>query len=231
MMTIKERTLLYVKNITSTTSMRGPIIAIALLGIGIGGFFLYRWNTIRRQRLAQLAFTESMDVYQQAWGASVTPEAQKEAAGLWEEVELAFKSAYEQNDRTTYAPFFLAFQAQALAQQGKIKEAFDLFEQATIQLTSQSHFYYLLKIAQALILFEDKDSQQKAVELLQTLINDEKNPLNVMALYYLGEYYMNQQQDELARAAFAQAVAQRDVSTKFVSPWIQLSQARLQQLG
>lgn len=229
-MITKENVILYAKNVR-----KNPLTLVGLVGIGLfiavtGGVTLYRWHINRQQRLAQLAFSESLEVYHQAWAVDLTPELEAEKLGLWEEVELAFKSAHEQNGSSTFGPFYVAFEAQAMAHQGKIQEAVDLLDKAMRALTKYPQFYYLFKTTQALILFEDKD-QQKAIDALKAVAMDEKNPMAAMAYFYLGEYYLYQQDQAHAKEAFNKAITTQGNDVRFASPWMALAQAKVQQLG
>src|SRR3990167_9225141 len=86
----------------------------------IGGYCLQGWYSNRVESAAQLAFTESLDIYNQALSKELM--TTEKAANEWDESDLAFKTAYDQNTNSKISPFFLVYQAQSLAKEGEIEK-------------------------------------------------------------------------------------------------------------
>lgn len=206
-------------------------IAVFILGIvGVGGYYAYSWHSNNVQKLAQKAFSESLEVYKQALSLDFAKEVpEKDRQNLWAEAEIAFKTGYQQNKSSTLAPFFLAYEAQALLKQNKLDQAYEALSDGLKKIPSSSPFSYLYQVTQALIEI-DKQDVQKGVDSLEKLTKDKNNPLKDMAVFYLGEYYLSNNEIAKARLQF-ESLDSMKTDAKQDSPWVTLAKARLQQLA
>lgn len=229
-MTLKETINGYIKDFLRQRREYQLLIgAVCLALIGTGGYFAYRWHSNQKQRLAQVAFTDSLEMYHQALAATFAEKSERPKADLWDEVALAFRLAYEQNKNSTYAPFFLLYQAQASAFQGSIEQALALVEQARSLLPRSSHFHYLVGVTQALLKL--RTSEEQGIASLQQLASDPKNSLAVMAQYYCGEYFLSKHDRAHALEYFQQAADYKSSKKEYIqSPWVRMAKERVQQL-
>ena len=159
-----------------------------VVAIGVGGYFWYQRSTNNRQAQAVEAFEEAMQAYYNALAAQLDF-GRKGEKPAWDEVELAFDAAYQQNRHAAFAPYFLVYQAQALAAQQKYTEAIAVLDQALNKLDKENKFYDLFRLVRASILIDAGD--QAGQSLLQALADDAKNPYQEMAKYYLAQYYLS----------------------------------------
>ncbi|BDC34638.1 hypothetical protein Noda2021_05960 [Candidatus Dependentiae bacterium Noda2021] len=141
-------------------------------------------------------------------------------------------AGYEKNKSTGLAPYFLGIRADALVEQGNYQEALALLESMTNSLPTSSALYYPYKTKYALIKLDHVDDQEKTAALneLQSLAYDASNSNADYALYYLGEYFWQNNETEQAVKTW------RDLESTFKSdtkngqsPWALLAQYKLQQ--
>lgn len=204
------------------------IACVAFL-IGWGGYKLYNWHSNTVQTKSQLAFNDALNVYNKALATEFFAENKNAISAEWEDAEMAFRLGYEQNKGSSIAPFYLVYQAQALARQGDFDKAFATIDEAIKKFSGDNNFSYLFKITRTLIEF-DVD-QTTAAENLKKLAYDAKNPLDVMALYYLAEYYYSLDDIETARKIFNDVVAKNEKNVLNIeSPWVELAKERLQEI-
>lgn len=195
--------------------VRRALIVLVIVGIGTGGFYINRYFKNDRQQKAIIAFNEAMQTYMTALIKDLDLQKNGEKAA-WDEVELTFQVAYEQNHKADFAPFFLIYSAQTLAAQQKYQEAADLVKQALASLSVNSPFYDLYAIMQASFLIDA--GNHAGVEQLTKLATDASSDYVDMAQYYLAQYYLAQTQQNLAQELFAK-LATKD------SDWGKLAQA------
>lgn len=205
-------------------------VGLVVFLIGWGGYKLYTKHTYAVQAKAQLQFSEALEVYNKALAMELLGIHKGENTFTeWDDAELAFRIGYEQNKNSGIAPFFLAYQAQSLAHQGDYAKALSILDEAQKRFAKDVNWSYLFKITRSLMLFNS--DQHSALESLRLLAYDEKNPLNDMALYYLGEYYYAQQDLEQAKKVFNDVVVKDTKNVLDIqSPWVELAKNRLQQV-
>lgn len=202
-------------------------IGLVVFLLGYGGYKAYKWHNTTVQAKAQLSFNDALEVYSRALAQGFY--SKESNLHDWDESELAFRLAYEQNSSAGIAPFFLAYQAQSLANQGDYDKALSTLDQALSKFGSNSDYYFLIKTTYGLILFDK--NQNEAANLLEELASNDDNPLNVMALYYLGEYYSFIGDFSRSKEKF-NAVLVKDTANllDIKSPWVDLAKSRLEQL-
>jgi predicted negative regulator of RcsB-dependent stress response len=144
---------------------------------------------------------------------------------MLDEAEISFQTGYEQNKKSTIAPFFLAFESDALIKLGKFEDAYKILVDAVGQFSKNSPYYYLYSIKLALMEIDKKDAQ-KGIEDLNILIKDSNNIFKDMAAFYLGEYYWANNNIDKAKEQFQIALAYNPEST-----WGNLAKMRLERLG
>ena len=180
--------------------IRRALIVCVIIGVGAGGFYINRYVQQQRQQNAIAAFNEAMQTYVTALVSEMDANG-KDVKSSWDEVELAFQLAYEQNRSAAFAPYFLIYSAQALAAQNKYIEAAKMVGDALNQLAKDSPFYDLYSIMQANLLIDGGD--QAGFEQLKRLANESKNYQDA-AKYYLAQYYLAHNQVDLAQELFEQ---------------------------
>lgn len=199
----KERNTRYIRALV--------IVAVVALAGGLS-IFGYRWYRLNQEERAQETFSACMNEYEKA----------ERDEKLWPNAELVFRQGYQENSSTAIAPHFLAFQAEALSRMSKPQEARVAMEKAASLLSSNSPVYHMYKTKYALMMLDDADATvaQKGLALLIQQADDETNANRDMALYYLGLYYL--ENDELQKATTEWNRLAQVTSQAPESPWAQL---------
>jgi predicted Zn-dependent protease len=205
-MGLKNRYLSEASSYLQSKKIRRALFVFVIIGTGVGGYYINRYVQKGRQQNAIAAFNEAMQTYVTALISELDPNGKKEEKAPWEEVELAFQTAHEQNSGAQFAPFFLIYSAQALAGQQKFAEAANMIGAALKQLPASSPFYDLCAIMQANFLIDGGD--QAGVDQLRRLADSSKNYAD-MAQYYLAQYYLAQNQNEAAQVVFQKLALQQ----------------------
>ncbi len=184
-------------------------ITVAAFGVGI---YLY-FSQIKQEESAQQALSEVLAEYNRAF----------ESPELWQDVEIGTKTGHRQYPRSALAPFFLGLQSEALLQQNKQDEALALMKDMTAKLSKSSPLYYLyqIKLARITLHNDDKAIQKEGLEQLVQLAQNQKNPQQDEALYYLGLYYDSQDQKDKAQEVRQQLkqLQEQYKEKEVVSPW------------
>ncbi len=202
---------------------------LVIVGIaGFGGKYIYDLRQAKIQKFAQKTFSESMEVYKNAFALNTSNEiTEKEKKGMWEETEIAFRTGYLQSKSSTLSPYFLAYQMQALIEQNKYDEAYEILKDAVNKIKKNNLFYYLYQTTLALFEIDNNETQVGLDHLVQ-LASDKNNPFNDMANFYLGEYYWSINNLEKAKQYF-EIIDSQD--SKNESPWINAAKEKLKQLS
>lgn len=195
----------YLKSYLDSKKVRRTLIVLVIVGVGCGGFYINRYFKNSRQQEAIFAFNEAMQTYMTALVADLDLSKKGEKAA-WDEVELAFSTAYDQHHKSDFAPFFLIYKAQALAGEQNYAQAADLVGQALIGLSASSPFYDLYAIMQASLLIDAGDLA--GLEQLKKLASDNSSDYVTMAQYYLAQYYLSQNQADLAQPILSKLATQ-----------------------
>lgn len=181
------------------------VLGLVLVSAGFAG---YHWYSLHRTQQAHTIFAQCMQEFERALSS--------DDASLWTDVERAFATGYKSYPRTAIAPYFLAFQAEALIHQDKQEEARVLFADAVKKISKSSPLYYLYATKLALM---NMDTQ-----LLTKLADDHKNSYRDMALYYLGYCAFVANDRDTAEKTWARLVREQGNS----SVWANLAQAKLE---
>jgi len=174
------------------------LIMAILLGVGIGGFKLYKYYTFNKQATAQKVLSECLVEYERAEAGTAS----------WYDVEVALEMGYEQHAGSKLAPYFLAYKAEAMYEQGKKKEAIESTKQALEKMSPKDDLYgvYNVKLALMKMDSETESVQQEGLRLLEKIaLGDDSGKAG--ALYNLGVYYWDKDNTEKAAGYFKQLAA------------------------
>jgi cytochrome c-type biogenesis protein CcmH/NrfG len=208
------------------------ILSLLLAGLVVGavGYSSYSYLSTSREKYAYKNFAESHDLFEQAVAAD-DGTSEKKNTELWKDVELAFEEGYLKNKKSSIAPYFLAFQAEALIQQKELAKAVTVMDGMMASLKKDSPLFGLYAVKSSLMKLdmENAELRKRGLEELIKLANEELNPSRDMALYYLGEYYWSQNEPQKARISwqYLQDVAQFGKSPT-PSPWFELVKSRIE---
>lgn len=186
-------------------------LGIFLLGTLVGlGYLGFTWYKSAKEQAAYKDLSESIEGYEKVkatGGAS-----SKEAASALADVLQAFQIGAERHRSSSLYPYFVFYQADILGKQGKEQEAVQLMDTATAHMDKRSILYFLYALKDALMNIDSSDTPrvQKGRELLETLANDSKNPLQDMARYYSALDARSQGEGEAAQKRFQQIIAGKD---------------------
>jgi tetratricopeptide (TPR) repeat protein len=201
------------------TYIIGCCCAIAL---AVGGGIYLRMSRAQQHELAQAALAEML---QEASRAQQNTE-------LWSEVEVAARTGHYQYKSTSFAPYFLSLQADALAQQGKIDEAVVVMSSMLDELPKKSPLYHVYAIKKARMMLDSAQESMRAqgLELLAGLAQNTANAQQDEALYYLGMHYMSQGNKSEAKNSFQKLMDTFGAKqSDYRSPWLSMAQIALQQ--
>lgn len=169
-------------------------IAIASLGIGllVGGYFGLQYYNSSRNQSAIIAYQACLDEYNHA----------REKDDLWPHVELAAKVGYQQFSNTSFGPYFLGLQADALLEQHKMEEALALLKALQEKLSVRSPLYYNYALKKVLVMLDSSNQAvvQEGLQQLDHLAHDLKNGQRDQALYELAYYYRTINDNAAAQA-------------------------------
>lgn len=197
-------------------------LAVLAAGIFAAGYYGHRWYRINQEQAAQQLFSHNVEEFERA-----LEEGKKED---WANVESLFKLGYDQYSHSALAPFFLIYQAQAMLKQGKGAQAFEAIDQAVHQMNTNSPLADLYKASIALMQIDsnDKAMQEKGITQLQALANTPLSTGYDIASYYLGLYYMSNNDEPKAKEIWQKLInSQKDQPKMGQSPWAKLAQQKL----
>ena len=201
--------------------LKNSLILLAIALIVIGSWFGYRAYTKNYEEHAHSMFALAMQEYNRA--------IQTDNLSTWKDVANAFEVAHSQYPKSNLAPYFLAYQSDALQKQGEEKKGLQAMNDAVQQLASGSPMHYLYKTKYALMQMDSKDKEVAAhgKELLEKLSQDNSNSCKEMALYYLGyDSFVNGQIND-ARSVWQKMLQ----ATAKDSVWANAARSRLELLG
>lgn len=158
---------------------RKLVIAGFSLVVGILLWVSYDTYCVYRERKAHAVFTESVYLFNEALADSSNPHR-------WQDVTTIFERAYENNKGSVLAPYFQAYQADAMVHDGKPAEAIALLESAVKQMRTPFAAMYATKLAIFRIDHGDEAAKATGLAGLDALGRDVKNPVRDVALYYRG---------------------------------------------
>ncbi|MBA3752099.1 hypothetical protein H0X06_04885 [Candidatus Dependentiae bacterium] len=192
----------------------GLLLASSIIGAGYLGYSWYKKN---KEQAAYKDLSESIEGYIKASTSALS--SKKSFSPQWTDVQRAFKIGAEINSSSSLYPYFLAYQADVLLQQGQNTEAIQIMDDAIAHLDRTHPLYYLYALKNALMKTDSQDASlsQAGREALEKLANDNANLLQDRAQYYsaLDAYYRGD--SGAAQKRFQQIIARGNVD----SPWHQ----------
>lgn len=180
------------------------IAAISIVGvIALGSSFA--WYRMYRERQAMERFVEAIE-------NAYEPARSQNTADAWNEVENAFRAAFDQYKNASLAGYYLVYVSQALLEQGQHEAACQELDRAIDYIPRESDLYYsyALKLALMQIDATDQSIRQAGHNRLEQLARDAYNPMRDMARYYYGLQYFNQQDRDAAYTAWQDLLNQDD---------------------
>lgn len=214
-----------VNYIFSIGFMRQLIMALAVVILGIVGFWGYRSYVITQERKAQKLFSTYLAEYNHAIQYESTQDQ-------WGAIALHFKTGYEQYSRSNLAPYFLIFQSHSLLKQGNRAQAIDAMNQSLDILPKNSPLYGLYAANRALLNLDSPQAAEQEVGLneLKQLASTMTNIYRDQALYYIGAYHWSKDDIENATTTWQQLLNEFPVTSAEPSPWAQEAHQRLQHI-
>lgn len=196
-----------------------------LTAILLGGYYYVRVYRVEQDARAHATLTE---VLAEVTRASTKPDA-------WQDVEIAARTGYRQHSGSSLAPYFLAIEADALAQQGKVVEGRDQLAAVVGSLSKDAPLtsLYALKLARMQLNAEDQAVRSQGLASLQTLAQDTKSVVHDEALFRLGKAFAQEKNGEQARQSFQQLIdtykESKDAAGQSV--WAALAQEQIDRLA
>ena len=211
------------------------IIVAAVLGLtflGIG----YSFYRVKVQQRAQLSFSEALKYYD---AKVILPGSTEELEDFntvtfksedekWANVVKVFQDAYSENKGATIAPFFRAYQSDALVRLGDLSQAIKVLKDAIkFMPNSELKSYYQVKNALMCLDSENKDFKEEGLSLLKGFALDQKSSIHDMVLYYLGEHYFDNKNFDEARNYWNQLTLMYSKSSEKPSWWAEQARPKL----
>jgi len=169
------------------------VIIISGVVFLVGGFFLtYKFYRDSLEQSAHASFVSCVNVLDAKGQVDGTPFRSEQEK--WTKVAEVFEEGYKKNKSASIAPMFLAFKAEALINLGKINESIELLKKV-VSLLSEGALKdsYILKLALLQIDSGNEALLSDGILKLVMLSEKDKSPVNDIALFRLGEYYLIKQ--------------------------------------
>jgi len=197
------------------------MIAVGAIIFFVFLFYAYRWYAVSREKTVQKIFSEQVMEFNKAR----TPE-QLEA------MVIDCKSGHDQYASSHLAPYFTAYEVDALLKLGKKTEALASLDGLIASLSGSNPLIHVYKTKRALLKFDIDDvaTQEAGLKELQQLAEDVKNNDRDLAQFYLGLHYYGA--DDLANAKKVwQDLIELSLDSKNPSPWAEQAKQRLESLA
>lgn len=164
--------------------------ALALI-LGSGGMVWYRWHATSLAQQAHKTLIQTLQVFEAPIEKKSTDQSQfSSATDKWTQVASLCAEGYDRFKRTTLAPFFLVYQAEALLNLKKHDEALPLLAQAQAQMRSQPLKDFMsVKVALVSMDCSAQAVQQEGFLQLKRLAESTDHAAHEYALYSLGLYF------------------------------------------
>jgi tetratricopeptide (TPR) repeat protein len=146
----------------------------------------------------------------------------------WEKVSALFNKAYQGNASSSIAPYFKAFEAEALLNQQKHSQAIETLAQAVSEINDPAiKANYSLKLALMQLDDANESSHQKGFTHLKSLAENTKSLVHDAALFYLGSYFWHKQEFDVAKNYWNQLLLSYGPDSKNPSPWADQAKEKL----
>lgn len=204
--------------------LQGAFLAVI---VGICAFG-YRWYSTHRAQLAQKQFSDGVKEYTNA--VTGQPGHQN-----WSMLGALFELGAQEYGKTSLAPFYLGYQADALVKNDQLADATTVMTRAATALPTNSDFYYSYALKQALMSIDVAEaagvSPEDAERNLLDLAYNKNNPQRDAALFYLGRYYLAKNNPAQAREVLTELThAFPERETSGASPWVKEAESLLKRI-
>lgn len=216
---------------------QNSILSVIGLLVALGGvMYGYVYYKRIREEKAHRALVESMEYFDAPVKADSSTDQLsilgkkefKSSDEKWQKVVEVFQKAYKDNSGSGIAPLFLAYESEALIQQGKLADAIKKLRESLAELSSGPvKSYYEVKLALMLIDAKTNESIGEGLKILEKISLDDKNASHDMALYQLGEYFWYNKKFKEAKNYWNQLVLKYGKQEKYSSPWVAVAKEKL----
>jgi len=178
-------------------------LVAGLVVAGAAGWMLYSSHASRKTQEAHKAFTDGVSEFEAVLQRPANSQN-------WSSVIELFGAAHDRYNASVFAPFMLAYKAQALSYNGEKEAALDTMTKALAELDKQNPLYGFYATKLALMKADSSDEAVKAEGLkeLENLANDVRNSAKDMATYYLGSHASSASDKEKARSLWSTLITQ-----------------------
>lgn len=194
----------------------GKVIGGLALGIVvlILIYFSYGWYAVHQAQVAQRSLAHAFEVYKQ--------NSKNTSDKNWASAEQLFQLSYDEQSRSSLAPYFLVLESDALLEQGKWDEALKKSEEAVAILSPKNILFALFQLRYASMLLNAHDEMlvEKGRAIMEQQANDTSSHVQDAALYLLGQYYFSQGKADNARQLWQTLVTDVRWSSGIASPWV-----------
>ncbi len=201
-MEIKQAVLLkWIDDVVKKAKVYQQVLVAAGLGLMVFGAVVFGYSYYKN-KVRAAAYKDFMSAMQSYDGVIKNKKMSSNYPGIkqfesendkWTQTEQIFRQGYQNYKNTELAPAFLAFQAEALLNLGKVDDAIKLLKDVINQVKSEElKDSYKVKIA--LINMDKKDEKVKSEALneLISIANNDSSVANEVALYQVGAYFWSQ---------------------------------------
>ena len=211
---------IFVDNQKNGNFLNNILIILVAFGFIWGGYNLYKYYMYSREATAQKVLTECIAEFDKAKGGM----------GSWLDVEVALDMAYKQNSGSKLAPYFLAFKADAMHNQGKTKEAIEQLQISLNKMDKESGMFGAFSAKLALMKLDAQDEALQKEGLAELQVASEKdNSGQGVALFYLGSYYWGKDDFVNAKEAWSKLVAlSGEKEDAPLSPYARMAKEKLE---
>jgi len=203
---------------------------LVVFAIGWGAYYAYNYFIFRRESAAQKIFNECLREFENV----------EKGDGSWYDVQVAFQMGYKQHASSKLAPYFLAYKAEALNNDGKKKEAIETLGQALEKMNKSAGMFSMYKTKLALMKLDMKDDpvlQKEGLQELEAIAcvgtadkACEESSGNHSALYYLGLYHWEKNDIQMAKNIWQKLVAMQVDKEGMASGYIASAREKLSQI-
>lgn len=178
------------------------ITIMILLGGCFGG---YRWYCSFREQAAQKRFSDGVKEYNNTLSGQLGHQN-------WAMIAEVFGLGAREYSGTSLAPFYLAYQAQALLKDNKLTEAASVMDHAVGLMSPENELYFEYALKNVLMQMDvvetaggtTDDTEKKLVDLADNAKNKQRDA----ALFYLGRYYLSKNNDARAKEVLQKLVTE-----------------------
>ena len=200
---------------------RYGFIAMVAIVVFVALFYGYRWYVVSREQTVQKIFSEQVIEYNKA-----------HTQGQLDTMVIDLQSGHDQYASSHLAPYFTAYEVDALLKLGKKAEALASLDALIASLSSSNPLINVYKTKRALLKFDMDDAVflEEGIRELQQLATDVHNKDRDLAQFYLGlHYYVI---DNLIEAKKVwQDLIELSLDSQNPSPWAEQAKQRLESLA